>query len=295
MAHRAVGGVARELDHLLAGERGLADDGLGDALLAQLAQRARRLLLVRVHEDGVGIALLGLQHRRREVELAGVGGDVGHHLHAQLAQRLHHHVAAALAEVVVDVDHRHRLRLQVVRHVARDLRHRGGLAEARAIHVGVALGRDGGGFRAGEVRDLRAPRLVRADDHRAREAGAEHREHVVVDRLLRQALRDARVALRVGVRHIDLLAEDAAGGVDLADGEVHAVLEVGADGGAGAGQLLQARDPDRALRCGQAGGEGERRARNGGDAMAAEEVHACLLVSVGWDCGASSRSSTSQR
>ena len=44
MRDGAVRGVAGELDHLLAGEHRLADDRLVVALLAQLAQRARRLL-----------------------------------------------------------------------------------------------------------------------------------------------------------------------------------------------------------------------------------------------------------
>ena len=36
MAARAVGGIAGELDHLLADQRGLADQRRGDALLLQL-------------------------------------------------------------------------------------------------------------------------------------------------------------------------------------------------------------------------------------------------------------------
>ena len=68
---RAVGRVARELDHLLTRQRGLADDRLVVALLLQLAQRTRRLLLVGVDEERVRVRLLGLEHGAGEVELPG--------------------------------------------------------------------------------------------------------------------------------------------------------------------------------------------------------------------------------
>ena len=70
MAARAVGGVAGELDHLLAGERRLADERLVHALAPQLAQDAGALLLVEVDEQRVGVGLLGLQHVGGEIDLA---------------------------------------------------------------------------------------------------------------------------------------------------------------------------------------------------------------------------------
>jgi hypothetical protein len=65
-------------------------------------------------------------------------------------------VAAAFAEVVVDVDHCHRLGLQVVGDVARHLGHRRVLREAGAEDIRVALLGDRRGLAAGEVGDLGA-------------------------------------------------------------------------------------------------------------------------------------------
>ena len=125
----AVGRFAGELDHLLVGQRRFADDRLVVALLAQFAQRTGRLLLVGVDEQRVGVRLLDLEHRPREIDLAGIGRDVGDDLDALRFEILDDRVAAALAEVVVDVDHRDGLRLDGVLDVARDLRHRCRLRE----------------------------------------------------------------------------------------------------------------------------------------------------------------------
>jgi hypothetical protein len=112
--HGAVGRVAGQVDHLLAGQRGLAHDRLGVSP-ACATRAARGPTLPRwCRRTAVGVALLGLQDRRREVDLARVGGDVGHHLHAGIGQRLGDGVAAALAEVVVDEQHRRGLGLQRV-------------------------------------------------------------------------------------------------------------------------------------------------------------------------------------
>jgi hypothetical protein len=84
------------------------------------------------------------------------------------------------------------------------------------------------------------------------------------------------VRLRVARRVLDLPAEDAAGRVDLLDGELHAVVEVRARRCAGAGQLDQADDLDRLL-CDDRGHrerDGERRA-DAGDAF-----HRSLLRGV---------------
>jgi hypothetical protein len=71
--------------------------------------------------------------------------------------------------------------------------------------------------------------------------------------LERQRLGDARVGLGVVERWLELLAEDAAGGVDLLDREVDAVLEVGARGGTRPRQLLDHGDLD--LRVSRRGGQ----------------------------------------
>ena len=273
MGDRAVGRIAGEVDDLLPGQRGLADDRLAPALLAQLAQRARRLFFVGVDEDRIGVALLGLEHRRREVDLAGVGRDVGRDLQPRRRGGLRERIAPALAEVVVDEDHRDRLRLQIGRDVARDLRHRGRLREAGAKDERVALLGDRRRLAAGEVGDLGALGLGHADHDRARERRADYREHVVVDGLLREALGDAGVRLRVGHQRLDLLAEDAAGGVDLLHRELDAVLRVGAGGRAGARQLLQHGDLDR-LRVRGRGQRDAGKSECGRDELAC--LHACL-------------------
>ena len=253
MRDRAVRRLAGELDHLLAGERRFADDRLRVALLAELAKRARRLFLVRVDEQRVAVRLLRLEDRGREVDLAGIGRDVGADLDALGLERLDDHVAAALAEVVVDPHHVDGPRLEAVLDVARDLRHRRGLREGRAEDVGIALLRDRGGLAPREVRNLGAPRLLHAHEDRAGEHRAHHDVGAVVDGLLGERLGDAGIRLRVARRVLDLPAEDAACGVDLLDGELRAVVEVRAGRGAGAGKLDQSDDLDRGL--------GERRRR----------------------------------
>ena len=156
------------------------------------------------------------------------------------------------------------LALSAVLDVARQLRHGGGLRERRAEDVRVALLRDVGRLAAGEVGDFGFLGFGHADDDRA----GEHRSHddvrAVVDGLLRQRLRDARIGLRVERLQVDLASEDAAGRVDLLDRQLDAVVEVGAGGGAAAGQFDDVDDLDRAglrgdgKRNGQRQGRGER-------------------------------------
>ena len=276
MGHGAVGGFTGQLHHLRAGEGGFADDRLGPALLAQLAQQAGRLFLVGVGEDGVGAGLLGLQHRRREVDLALVGGNLGHHLGVAVGQQLLDGGLPALAEVVVHVDHRQLLRLAV--DVARQLGEGHALPEGRAEHIGVALGGDGGCLAAGEIGHLGAAALGHADHDGAREHRAEDGEGVLVDGLLRQALGHARVALRVFGGVDNLAAQDTASGIDLLDGHLHPVLEHGARGGARAGQLDDVGDAD-VLRLGQAGHRGQRgRQRKAAEGSGTGGLgHGCLL------------------
>ena len=82
MAARAVGGVAGEFDHLLADQRGLADQRHGHALALQLLQDARALFLVEIDEDGIGRGGLDLADVGGEVGLARFGRDVGDDLDA---------------------------------------------------------------------------------------------------------------------------------------------------------------------------------------------------------------------
>ena len=89
---------------------------------------------------------------------------------------------------------------------------------------------------------------------------------LVVDRLGGERLGDGGVGLRVGVLQHDLAAENAAGSVDLLGGELDAVLEVGARGGAGARQLDHVEDLD-GLGCAstnELGGGGGGRGKGGG-------------------------------
>src|SRR5579862_6878991 len=67
MAASAVGGVARKLDHLLADQRGLADQRRRDALALDLLEDARTLLLVEIDEHGIG---------RGRLDLGNVGGEI---------------------------------------------------------------------------------------------------------------------------------------------------------------------------------------------------------------------------
>ena len=88
MALHAVGGVAGELDDLLAEQGRLADQRAVEALLLGLAQEARALLLVAVDEDRVGVGGLELDDVGGEVGLAGFGRDVGRDLDVARGQLL---------------------------------------------------------------------------------------------------------------------------------------------------------------------------------------------------------------
>ena len=267
VGHGAVGGVTGQFDHLLAGQRGLADDGLVPALLAQFAQGAGRLFFVGVDKHRVGAAVLGAQHSGRPVHLAGFGGDFSGDLGGAAVQRLLDRVQAAFAEVVVHVHDRQVLGLgdDVLRH----LRHRRFLGEAGAEHERVALLGDGGGLTTGPVGHLGAAAFGHADHDGAREHRAEDGKHLVVHCFLRQALGHAGVGLGVVAHRLDLLAQDAASGVDFLDRQLHAVLEVGARCGATARQLHDIGDLDAAL---GSGGTTEGQGGAGGQQLEGESL-----------------------
>ena len=153
-------------------------------------------------------------------------------------------VAAALAEIVVDPDDRDRLGLHVFGHVFGDLRHGRLLAERGAEQELVAHLGELGRFAAHDLGDAGFGGERRGDLDRTGIAGAEQHVGIGVERLLHLGARDAGVGLRVGVGDDDLVAENAAGGVDLLDREVDAVLPVRADRRAAAGQFRHVGDLD---------------------------------------------------
>ncbi|MHC2787773.1 hypothetical protein ACVMBZ_007014 [Bradyrhizobium liaoningense] len=234
--------------------------GTVSALPLQLLEDARALFFVEIHEHGVRVGGLDLADVGREIGLARLGREIGHHFGAEPVELLDDDVAAAAAEIVVDPDHGHRLRLHLVVDVFRDLRHRGLLAERSAEQVLVALLRQLGGLATHDLRDAGLGGERRGDLHRAGIAGPEQHIGLGVERLLHLRAGDAGVGLRVGVGDLQLAAEHAALGVDLLDREVDAVLPVGSDGGAAAGQLGDVGELDRlgvGARCGH---DGEQRA-----------------------------------
>ena len=153
MAAHAFGG-AGEIDHLLAEQRGLADQRRGDALFLRFAQEARALFLVEIDEDRVGIGALDLDDVGGEIDLARFGGDVGDDLDVARRHFLDEGVAAALAEIVVDPDDGDRLRLDAVANVVGDLRHAELLAERGAEDVRVVLLGDRRGLAADDLGNL---------------------------------------------------------------------------------------------------------------------------------------------
>ena len=92
---------------------------------------------------------------------------------------------------------------------------------------------------------------------------AHHRR--VGDHLLGRGHADLRIALIVGVEHLDLLAEHAALRVPLRDRELHRVGHFLALLGERAGQRRAGGDLDHLLRLGRAKRHEPRRADDGGD------------------------------
>src|SRR5262245_52860549 len=73
MTADAVGGLAGELNHLLAEQRRLADQRRPDALLSGFAQEASALFFICIDEDRVGIGGLDLDHVGGEIRLTRLG------------------------------------------------------------------------------------------------------------------------------------------------------------------------------------------------------------------------------
>ena len=104
-----------------------------------------------------------------------------------------------------------------------------------------------GDVRRFRSRELRHPGLLgddHVDDRRPGIDRAHDRIGARIDRLLDQRARGLRVGLRVVVGHVDLLAEDAARGIDLVHRNVCAIAIVGSRNGAGARKLADAGDQD---------------------------------------------------
>ena len=108
MAAYAIGGIAGQIDHLLAEQGRLADQRLVEALLPGLAQEARALFFVDIDEDRIGIGGLELDDVGGEIGLAGLGRDIGDDLDVARGHFLDEVVATALAEVVVHPQHARR-------------------------------------------------------------------------------------------------------------------------------------------------------------------------------------------
>ncbi len=219
--------------------------------------------------------MLGAQDGGREVNLTRLGRNFCQHLGGRIGQSLPDHVQAAFAEVVVDINHRNAFELGLVADVARHFWHGRRLREAGAENIRIALLGDAGRFTAGEVGHFGAARLGHADHDGTGKHGAKNRKNVVVNGFLRQAFGNAGVALGVGGGGLDFFAENAAGGVDLLDGQLNAVFEVGARGGAAAGQLDDVGDLDHVLR---KTGAGSKRDGAGSYQFESESfLHGCLL------------------
>ncbi len=220
-----------------------------------LASRRKRALSssLSIDEDRVGIGGLDLDHVGGEVGLAGFGGDVGDDLDVARRHFLDEGVATALAEIIVHPQHGDGLRLDAVADVVGDLRHAELLAEGGAEDVRIVLLRDRRGFAADDLRNLGLLGQHHVDQHRAGEHRTEDDVGLVVEHFLDLRARGAGVALGVEQRRFDLAAENAALGVDLVDRQQHAVAEIGAGDGAGAGQFEDGRDIDGRLCMGRAG------------------------------------------
>ena len=138
-----------------------------------------------------------------------------------------------------------------------DLRHRGLLAERGAEQELVAGPRQFRGFAAHDLGDAGFGRQRGRDLDRSRIAGTEQDVRFAIQRLLNLRARDAGVRLRIGVGDFDLVAENAALGIDLLDREIDAVFPVGADGGAAAREFGDVGELDSARRRESSEGGGE--------------------------------------
>ena len=237
MAAGAVGGIAREFDHLLADQCGFADQRRGDALALEFLEHSRAFFLVDVDEDRIGSGGLDLADVGGEIGLTGLGGEIGCDLDTVAREFLGYDVASALAEIVVDPDDRHRFGLEFVIDVFGDLRHRRLLAERGAEQELVAGLRQFGSFPAHDLRDTGFGCERCGDLDRSRVTRTEQDVGLAIERLLNLRARHAGVRLGIGMGDFQLVAENAALRIDFLDRQIDAVLPVGTDGGAAAGQF----------------------------------------------------------
>src|SRR4051812_13593411 len=228
MTLHAVGGIACQLDGLLAEQRGITDERPFESLLARFAHDARALFLVAVDKDRIGVRSLELHDIGGEIHLAGLGRHVGDELDVTFGQLLEQIVTAALAEIVVDPDQRDRLGLELVANVVCDLRHADLLAERGAEQVAIAQSGQLAGFAADQMRDLGLLQHLHGRLDVAGEDRPQDDIGIAVDRFLRLRPGDTGVGLGVQLAERDLLLEDTARGIDLLDRQNDSVAEIAA-------------------------------------------------------------------
>ncbi len=173
-----------------------------------------------------GPGLFDLGQEREDVGLLGLEGLLGHDLAAELLEVAREDGLQALAVLVAgDVDHRGLVDLQLLAGELRRGRALLVVGEADAEHV-LLVARDLDVRRArGDERHLRLLGVGGGAERGRRRGVAHHAEHAVaVDELLDLLAGEVGVEPRVLVEHLDLAAVDAAGGVDLLEGYLHALL-----------------------------------------------------------------------
>ena len=139
MGEGALGRAAGKVDHLLPGQRHLADERDRQPLLLGLLEEAGVLLLVEIDEGGLRSGLLDLRDVGGEVGLALLARHVGDDLDAGLLHLVDEDVMAALAEIVVDPGDGDLLHLQRVPEIGRQRRHALFRAGRGAEDEGIAL------------------------------------------------------------------------------------------------------------------------------------------------------------
>ena len=230
------GGLARQLGQLL-GAQGIAAKVLhvAQAQLLHLAQHGARLRVQAAVEDRVGLLVLDGGEDGHEVGGLVVGELLGHHLQALLLRRGLEDRGHALAVGRAVVDDGHVLELEVVRAKQRQ-------RSAQRVVVGdeaesglvAGLGQVGVGGRGRDVGQVALGVDGRRRNGRARLQVAHHACHLLVAQLLRHGGGLAWVARVVFGRDfkLDLLAaDDEVLGVQVVNGQTHAVFRVLADVG----------------------------------------------------------------
>src|SRR5215204_6264734 len=220
-----------------------------EALVAHLADDEPGLGVQPAEIDDVDVRLLQLRDEGRVVLLAGVDALVHDLLQALLVHRLLGLVGEALAVGGLVVDDGDLLALEALGEIA---------AGDLALLVVAAAGAEGVPLSAlGQARVRRGGR--RLDDAgflvdlggRDRDAGVEVADDPL-DAFGGELVRDRDALLRIGHvvadRKHELLAHDAAGGVDVLDRLLGAVLELGPEGGVRAGDRSGDADLDLRVR-----------------------------------------------